>query len=60
MLPATADPLPSLHGLYHRVPWQRLAFILEQAGRQSDRVRRRPASSRRRTGWPWPTASSAA
>lgn len=45
MLPATADPLTYCQGLYHLVPAQRLAFILDQTGRQSDRVRRLPAAA---------------
>lgn len=39
------DPLPYLRGLYDLIPQERLAFILEHTGRQSQRKRRLPASS---------------
>jgi hypothetical protein len=45
MVPSSADPLPYLTGLYQLVPAERLAFILDRTGRQSDRVRRLPAAS---------------
>jgi hypothetical protein len=40
-----ADPTPLLRGLYHLLPPDRLAYILESAGRQSVRVRRIPADA---------------
>src|SRR5262249_16901248 len=41
----TDDPLPFLRGLYQVIPEERLAFILQRTGRQSQRHRRLPASS---------------
>jgi hypothetical protein len=41
----TDDPLPFLQGLYQLIPEERLAFILERTGRQSQRQRRLPAAS---------------
>ena len=43
--PATLDPLPYLRGLSRLVPEQRLAAILSQCGRASQRRRRLPAES---------------
>lgn len=40
-----ADPTPFLRGLYHLFPTDRIAHILESAGRQSARVRRLPADA---------------
>jgi hypothetical protein len=45
MFACADDPLPFLQGLYQLIPAERLAFILEQTGRQSQRRRRLPASS---------------
>src|SRR3954447_1262417 len=45
MSSCTDDPLPFLHGLYQLIPEERLAFILQRTGRQSQRHRRLPASS---------------
>jgi hypothetical protein len=39
------DPLCYLEGLYQLIPADRLAFILDRTGRQSQRRRRLPASS---------------
>ena len=39
------DPLPFLQGLYQLIPEERLAYILECTGRQSQRYRRLPAAS---------------
>jgi Insertion element 4 transposase N-terminal len=39
------DPLCYLQGLYQLIPEDRLAFILDRTGRQSQRRRRLPASS---------------
>ena len=39
------DPTPFLRGLYHLIPPDRLAHILESSGRQSARVRRLPADA---------------
>lgn len=41
----TDDPLPFLQGLYQLIPEERLAFILQRTGRQSQRHRRLPAAS---------------
>ena len=40
-----ADPTPFLRGLYHLLPPDRLAHILESTGRRSRRVRRIPADA---------------
>ncbi|MBN9117735.1 MAG: IS4 family transposase [Planctomycetes bacterium] len=40
-----ADPTPFLRGLYHLIPPDRIAHILESAGRPSVRVRRIPADA---------------
>lgn len=40
-----SDPTPFLRGLYHLIPPDRIAHILESAGRQSARVRRVPAEA---------------
>jgi hypothetical protein len=45
MFDPAADPLPFLQGLYQLIPEERLAFILQDTGRQSRRFRRLPASS---------------
>src|SRR5262245_35900699 len=45
MFSPSDDPLPFLQGLYQLLPAERLAFLLEQTGRQSQRRRRLPASS---------------
>src|SRR5215831_13620867 len=39
------DPLPFLQGLYQLIPQERLAFLLDHTGRQSQRHRRLPAPS---------------
>ncbi|MBX9579842.1 MAG: transposase domain-containing protein [Gemmataceae bacterium] len=40
-----ADPTPLLRGLYHLIPSERMAHILNSTGRQSDRIRRIPADA---------------
>jgi transposase IS4-like protein/DDE family transposase len=40
-----ADPTPLLRGLYQLIPPDRIAHVLESAGRQSVRVRRIPADA---------------
>jgi hypothetical protein len=40
-----SDPTPFLRGLYHLIPPDRIAHILESTGRQSARVRRIPADA---------------
>jgi transposase IS4-like protein/DDE family transposase len=40
-----ADPTPFLRGLYHLIPPDRIAHILDATGRQSRRVRRIPADA---------------
>jgi hypothetical protein len=43
LLPPDPDPLPYLQGLYQLIPQQRLAWILAQTGRASQRQRALPA-----------------
>jgi hypothetical protein len=40
-----SDPTPFLRGLYHLLPPERIAHVLESAGRQSIRARRIPAAA---------------